>query len=93
MSICGIACECNNCKVALAIREGRMTTTPLAKEIIVELVTMLSDGTYNSVRETLALMSEGEGYCEETYRIMSKSALKKVDEALAKVEAWLRDMK
>ena len=47
------------------------------------LVEALEDGTINSIRETLALMAEGEGPNPETYMAMANSALKKLDKALA----------
>lgn len=47
------------------------------------LLEALNGSTYTSIRETLALMAEGEGNNSEVYRQMSKGALVKLDAALA----------
>lgn len=48
-----------------------------------KLAEALYDDTYNCIRETLALMSEGEGDNPQTYRQMAKHALTRLDKALA----------
>jgi hypothetical protein len=54
-------------------------------EIIEKLEKLIKDDTCNSVRETLALISEGEGNNIEVYRQMSKSALNKIDKVLLQI--------
>jgi hypothetical protein len=50
------------------------------------LAEALTEGDYNSIRETLALMAEGEGDDAQVYMQMSKAALDKLDKALAEYE-------
>ena len=51
-----------------------------------KLLEALKAGGYNSIRETLALMVEGEGSNPETYQTMANSALVKLDKAIAQHE-------
>jgi chromosome segregation ATPase len=53
------------------------------------LVDELMQTDYNSVRELLALMAEGEGEDSETYRNMAKAALTKLKNALAQYRKTL----
>jgi len=56
------------------------------REVTKVLTEAIQDGTYNCVRETLALMAEGEGSNPQTYMDMSKYALRRLDEALARAK-------
>lgn len=49
------------------------------------LLEALTAGGYNSVRETLALMAEGEGKDPRIYQAMARRALRELDSALAKI--------
>lgn len=60
--------------------KGKIAELKAAAEKLAEA---LYDNTYNCVRETLALMSEGEGDNAQTYREMAKHALTRLDKALA----------
>lgn len=54
-------------------------------DAVKELVKALDDHSYNSVRETLALMAEGEGTDHKVYMEMAAGALKKLDHVLARL--------
>ena len=65
------------------------TRTKAIDQALCECVSALTDGGYNSVREILALIAEGEGDDQETYMDMGKAALTKIDAALSALRAAL----
>lgn len=60
---------------------SRKTKADEAKRVA-DLLHTLNGDSYNSVRETLALMTEGEGDDPSVYQDMAGSALFKLDKAL-----------
>ena len=61
------------------------------KAIIEKLKEALEGEGYNSIRETLALMADGEGSNHEVYIAMANSALERLDVALADVKELEND--
>lgn len=59
------------------------------KPMLIDLIRALDDGTTESVRESLALLAEGEGPDPEVYRDIAKAALTRLDASLDKIKAQL----
>lgn len=80
-------CDGLQCGAKNSWNEGFTAAHDILMPLIEEMLEVLNgpETSYNSVRESLALMAEGEGNDPKIYQEIARHALRKLDPVLAKV--------